>query len=136
MAKLLQRLQDSSRSGVYRVAGDVEIADALRGGEPVLHRISLAEAKTKKALLERIAQALQLPDWFGGNWDALEDSLKEKGDRCVFLFDGPPPLAETRALLEVLTAVAEFWKAEGEPFFAVFVDPMATLELPELFRRA
>jgi len=31
MGKLLERLQDSSRSGVYRAGSDVAILEALRG---------------------------------------------------------------------------------------------------------
>jgi hypothetical protein len=31
----------------------------------------------KPAFLDRCAGALDLPDWFGRNWDALADSLKD-----------------------------------------------------------
>ena len=34
MGKLLQRLKDPSRSGVYRVARTDEVLDATRGGSP------------------------------------------------------------------------------------------------------
>ncbi|MFI9175716.1 barstar family protein [Streptomyces lincolnensis] len=34
----------------------------------------------KAGLMDRCARALELPDWFGRNWDALADSL---GDRSV-----------------------------------------------------
>lgn len=138
--KLVQRLQDPSRSGVYRAPGDAEVVDALRGGTPALHRISLAGAKTKKAVLSRIADAMKFPAWFGANWDALEDGLKDlswsDADGHVLLFSAPPPPAEAEVLLEVLSAAAAFWKGEGTPFFAVFADPQASLALPLLFRPA
>ncbi|MFJ5532103.1 barstar family protein [Streptomyces sp. NPDC093261] len=31
----------------------------------------------KAAFMERVALALDLPDWFGRNWDALADSLTD-----------------------------------------------------------
>jgi hypothetical protein len=131
MGKLLDRLQDPSRSGVYRVAGDAEVIDALRGSKLALHRVPLKGGK--KALLSRLAEAMKFPSWFGGNWDALEDSLKDlEGEGHVLVFRGDVP----EGLIEVLAGAAEFWKGDGKPFFAVFVDPRARLALPELFRQA
>jgi len=48
----------------------------------------------KAALMDRVAAALRLPDWFGRNWDALADSL---GDPSVW----PAPAAERGLLLVV-----------------------------------
>ncbi|MFJ2815572.1 barstar family protein [Streptomyces sp. NPDC087294] len=31
----------------------------------------------RAGLMDRVAQALALPDWFGRNWDALADSLSD-----------------------------------------------------------
>ncbi|MFF8728680.1 barstar family protein [Streptomyces sp. NPDC015171] len=31
----------------------------------------------KAGLMDRVARALALPDWFGRNWDALVDSLSD-----------------------------------------------------------
>ncbi|GGX88155.1 barstar family protein [Streptomyces fructofermentans] len=48
----------------------------------------------KAALMERCARALELPDWFGRNWDALADSL---GDSSLW-----PAAAARRGLLLVV----------------------------------
>lgn len=140
MGKLLQRLQDASRSGVYRVTRDAELVDALQGAPLALHRVALDGAGTKKALLARVAEALAFPSWFGGNWDALEDALKDlswhEAPGHVVLFSAPPPGAEAEVLLDVLASTAEFWKGEGRPFFAVFVDARGLVPAPELFRAA
>lgn len=37
----------------------------------------IAPEATKEALLSAIAEALVLPDYFGGNWDALEECLRD-----------------------------------------------------------
>ena len=51
--------------------------------------------------MERIAQALEFPQWFGGNWDALEDCLTDlswsKAAGHVLLFEGAGGLAARRA---------------------------------------
>ena len=136
--KLLQRLKDASRSGVYRSGGDAEIVDALRVGGPRLVCIDFKGAASKKALLSRLAEALRFPGWFGGNWDALEDSLKDlpsdAGHVLVFgAYEKLPP-AELQTFIEILEGAAAFWRDQDRPFFAVFVDPGAALTLQPLFR--
>ncbi|MFF8867145.1 MULTISPECIES: barstar family protein [unclassified Streptomyces] len=37
--------------------------------------LDLAGVTDKPGLMDRVARALALPDWFGRNWDALADSL-------------------------------------------------------------
>ncbi|MET7477552.1 barstar family protein [Streptomyces sp. NPDC005648] len=37
--------------------------------------LDLAGVADKAGLMDRVAGALGLPDWFGRNWDALADSL-------------------------------------------------------------
>jgi hypothetical protein len=115
------------RSGVYRVGSDAELSLPAT-------QISLRGVGTKGALLERIARALDLPDWFGGNWDALEDSLTERSGCLSFHDFQAIPAEDLGVLLDVLAAAAEFWAEQGEPFFAVFVDPAGMLELDELPR--
>ena len=77
MSKLLQRLNDASRSGVYRTHGDEVVLEVVRGGGLRALDVSLLGVKSKDELLRRVAQALQFPEWFGGNWDALEDCLSD-----------------------------------------------------------
>ena len=137
MGKLLQRLKDASRSGVYRAPGSDEIADALKASGVFLARIAFAD---KEKLLKNIARALEFPDWFGGNWDALEDCLTDLSWRdaegYVLLFEGAKPGDELGVLIDVLRTAAEHWAGRGKPFFAVFVDPQRSHALPELFRQA
>jgi hypothetical protein len=137
MGKLLQRLQDASRSGVYRAPNHAEIMDATRGTGISVARIAFAP---KDRLLRDIARALDFPDWFGENWDALEDCLTDLSwhgaDGYVLLFEDARPGDELGVLIDVLRTSAEHWAGRGKPFFAVFVDPQRTLALPELFRQA
>ncbi|GAA3241873.1 barstar family protein [Streptomyces sp. XM83C] len=41
--------------------------------------LDLAGVTDKAALMERCARDLDLPEWFGRNWDALADVLSDPG---------------------------------------------------------
>jgi hypothetical protein len=140
MSKLLQRLKDSSRSGVYRAPSDVVVLDVVRASGLRGVDVSLKDAAAKDALLRRIAGALEFPGWFGGNWDALEDCLSDlswhKADGWVVLFRdfaGASP-DDLGVLIDVLRSAAQFWAENGRLFFAVFIDPERTLSVPDLYR--
>jgi hypothetical protein len=141
MGKLIEPLKDAAHSGVYRVARPDAVANAARGTRLDFARVALAGVGDKEALLARMAEALAFPDWFGGNWDALEDCLSDLswrgGAGHVLLLEhaGELPVDDLGVLIDILQAAAEHWAGRGSPFFAVFADPDGLLALPELFRR-
>ena len=138
MSKLLQRLSDASKSGVYRTTRSDEILDAARGSTLRVARIDLAGATGKEALMERVARAMEFPRWFGGNWDALEDCLTDlswsSAAGHVLLFEGAGELPgdERGILVDVLASAAAWWVDRERPFFAVFVG--GAPQLPELYK--
>ncbi|HTQ77043.1 MAG TPA: barstar family protein [Burkholderiales bacterium] len=138
MSKLLQRLSDASKSGVYRASRSDQILDACRGSGLGIHRVQLEGVAGRDALMDRFAGALALPGWFGRNWDALEDCLCDlswtAADGHVLLIEGSGglPADERGILLEVLGAAAAYWAGRGRSFFAVLVD--GPPELRALYR--
>lgn len=136
MGKLLERLRDPSRSGVYRASRTDVIADAVRGSALDVAEINLA----KEHLFKAFASALEFPAWFGQNWDALEDCLGDlswraaEGRVLTLLHHDRLPKDDLGVLLDVLASSAEYWAARGKPFFAVFIDPRRSLGLPDLYR--
>jgi hypothetical protein len=129
---LLERLSDPASSGVYRVADGAALETALALGR---HDFTAIELRgSKEEILEAIARSLGFPDWFGGNWDALEDCLTDlspgEGGNRIILFKAEVDNDDMRILLDVLSSVAEFWKERKRPFFAVFHDPKRTLKVP------
>lgn len=136
MNKLSERLADPAKSGVYRVSHDRAVRDALAAGGHDVAEVSLGAGK--QAVLASIAASLAFPDWFGGNWDALEDCLTDlswRGDRPrVVLFFHAAKDADLGILLDVLSSAAEYWRERGRVFFAVFIDPDGKLALPALYR--
>jgi RNAse (barnase) inhibitor barstar len=116
-----------SRSGVYRIA-HVGRIDKLA--------LATIRFQDRENLLRAIAAALRFPDWFGQNWDALEDCLTDlswlPADGYVLVFEQAQPGDEFGVLVDVLRSSAEHWAGRGKPFFALFVDPARRLPLPEL----
>ena len=135
MSKLLQRLRDPARSGVYRTSEERAIGDATRGAP-----LDVVAIEAKENLFDSLSRALELPEWFGRNWDALEDVLGDlswrSGDGHVLIFRNYPAGEELGILLDVLRASAEYWAGRGKPFFAIFIDPAKKLALPDLYREA
>ena len=135
MSKLLQRLSDATRSGVYRASRADDIVEATRASHLDVVRV-LAAADPIAAL----AKALAFPAWFGGNWDALEDALSDLSWRPakgrVLILEGVAPGDDAGILVDVLRAAADHWAAQRVPFFAVLLDPQNKLSLPALYREA
>ena len=134
-------LRDIARAGVYHTPqqgmGDLLVAAEASGFS--ICRIDLAPVRDKAALFERVATALEFPDWFGHNWDALADCL---GDLSWLPADGFLILLEhcdgfsTRhsgdfsTALQVFAAAAEAWRDERVPFWVLvdmYADGIATL---------
>ena len=83
-----------------------------RGRLVVVVPAGIADSAT---LLRVLAERLQFPDWFGGNWNALSDCLRDLGwlpQRTVVLWheDLPPlPPADLELYLELLADAAASW---------------------------
>ena len=135
MGKLLERLQDAARSGVYRAGSDAAILEATQGSP-----LDVVPIELSSDVFGVLAKSLDFPEWFGRNWDALEDCLSDLSWRqalgYVLLFRNFEALDQDQLgiLIDVLASSAEFWAGRGKPFFAVFIDPERELSLPELFR--
>lgn len=93
-------------------------------------RIDLTGCRTKRELLARLARALEFPDWFGGNWDALADCLGDLGWRpapgYVLVLQHADALRAALPdvfdeFVEILTDTALEWQDRGVPLRA-FID--------------
>ena len=92
-------------------------------------RIDLATCGDKTSFLDRMAESLAFPAWFGQNWDAFFDCLADLGWRpargYVLLLEhadtmrcDAPEALDTA--LAILGDAASAWESRGVPF-RVFV---------------
>lgn len=108
------------RNGVYRLAAGLQPGAA--------RRLAGARLAGKPAIMAAMAEAFSLPDWFGHNWDALQDCLGDLSwlDGGITLVieaaDLPASVAPDSwlVLLDILADVARYWSQHGRPF-AVFL---------------
>jgi hypothetical protein len=115
--------------GVYQCPDPLP-SDWPAGPGPRLVRI--AGITGREALMRGFARAFGFPSWFGGNWDALEESLTDlrPGPAGVVLsLSGVDALAAEdpaapALLLELLSDVAAVWRTRGD-LLVVLVDSAA-----------
>lgn len=138
-------LTDPGEAGIFARPEDAAALDAAAERAGLARwRVDLAGVRTKEAFLARLAERLAFPEWFGGNWDALNDVLAERAwnesrgvllalERCGELAAADPEAFETA--LEVLDSVAESCYDEDIPFW-VLVDGIdaGAFDLPVIGR--
>lgn len=121
----------SGRCGVYAapyLRGPL-FAAARRAGIPWFD-LDLKGVCDKDALLRRCAEVFRLPGYFGGNWDALHEALRELAGKgspgAVVHWRNGADLARRApetvgTALEILRDAAQYWGSTGRTF-AVVVD--------------
>lgn len=92
------------------------VVDILRDQGMEARAVDLAGVADKAALLQALHQALEFGEWFGFNWDALEDALHGPEDRTalerVLVVGGLQALrahapADAEVFLDIVQTVAE-----------------------------
>jgi len=80
-----------------------------------------AGISTKEELIGSLARELSFPEWFGGNWDALQDCLCDLSwltESSVLLMHCDLPLSEdpdaAAIYIEILSEALKLWRSEGE----------------------
>lgn len=117
---LAEVLGQARGNGLYRLPAGMAVPGALR--------LDGRRLTGKPAMLDALSQALALPDYFGSNWDALEECLADLSglEGGVVLVVDHAEVPEAAApddwgiLLDILSDAAHHWQAEGRPF-AVFL---------------
>lgn len=117
---LTEILGHAKHNGLYRLPKGVTVAGA--------HPVSGQQLTDKSAMLLALSRALAFPDYYGANWDALEECLTDlswlEGAVAVLIDDAATPEEKSPEawgiLLDILADAARHWEAEGRPF-AVFL---------------
>ncbi len=119
----------SGTAGVFaapRLLGPLRTA-ARRAGV-AWYDLGLAGVHDREGFLRRCAEVLRLPAYFGGNWDALHECLRDvsaSGDPgAIVHWRGGAELARrapeaVATALEILQDAAMYWAATGRMFLIV-----------------
>ena len=132
-------LGDPLRAGVFFVtATDIAVLEGIARDAGLLARaVDLRGCVDKQALLARLAQALDVPDDRGRNWDALADALRDlawlPAPGYVLLLEDGHDLRDADegvfdTLLGILDEAAAEWTTREIPFWAFLALPDSDFE--------
>jgi hypothetical protein len=122
------QLLSNAPSGLYQLTGDwrsrcIDHLCRLKGVR--LFRMDGSSVHNKRRFLLVAARTTGFPDWFGGNWDAFADCMRDLawapagayvvilGDMQRFARHAP---RDFHTALRVLEDAAQFWSERGVPF--------------------
>lgn len=104
-------------------------AETIKGAGAQAAEIDASGIGSKEALLDAVASALDFPDYFGSNWDALDECLRDlswlPGNHHVLVVRGARQLWSTSpepagALVEAWLGAAGRWAEQNVGFHLVF----------------
>lgn len=108
-----------------------DVTEAERAGWRVFW-LDARGVRDKRALLERCAEEFALPSYFGHNWDALQDCLRDlawvpavAGYLVVYDHWRGPAEADPethRTLMEIFEAAVRFWRGTPTPMAVLLLD--------------
>jgi RNAse (barnase) inhibitor barstar len=127
MDHLALRLKDVKEAGVYMVTCELDDARAAaKEAGFVLFDVDLAGVHSKSEFLAAIAQAIEAPEWFGKNWDALADALtdlswKNSPGYVMLLVHSTGNFNllgnDHDVARDILETTVGYWKSQGKPFW-------------------
>jgi RNAse (barnase) inhibitor barstar len=127
MTDLSLRLKDIKEVGVYII--NCELSDVRKAANEAGYTVfdaDLATVQSKSEFLAAVAQAIEAPEWFGKNWDALADALGDlswkpapgyvlvlrNGLNTFNLLESDHEIAK-----EILDNTVSYWKTQHKPFW-------------------
>ena len=127
MSTLNKILSDGKLSGVYRpTQSPNEITRTAKAVKLSVVKLDLRTVQGKKEFLARLAKALHCPPYFGMNWDALSDCLRDlswlnDNGWVMILLNGQAFAIKNQddftTAIDVLQTAAEYWRSHGKPFW-------------------
>ena len=114
-------------------------ADQVATADDLVVKID-SEISTRDKLFAQIAGGLQFPDYFGGNWDALDECLRNLSwvgpKRVVIVHQALPQLSEdaVRTYLKILVRAVEDWRRDERHEVVVVFPEGVELRVRELLK--
>jgi RNAse (barnase) inhibitor barstar len=125
---------DVAEPGIYRVDIPMDLAALEREAQARQLRVFQVEgrgASDATAFLEEIARAMSFPEYFGQNWNALVDCLRDlewaPADGYIIVYKGFHALSATHRqdfeiALSAFEAGIDYWRELGKPMWVLLVN--------------
>jgi RNAse (barnase) inhibitor barstar len=118
---------DVKEAGVYMVNCELgDVRAAAREAGLALFDVDMTEVHSKSEFMAALAKAIEAPEWFGKNWDALADALSDLSWQhapgyvllLVHCTDQFNLLRNDHDVArDILESSVEYWKTQGKPFW-------------------
>jgi Barstar (barnase inhibitor) len=85
----------------------------------------------KETFLIKVAEAMKFPDYFGFNWDALDECITDLGwcpaNRYVLIYDQPEVFSKAdptqwKIANDVLQSAIDYWRNTETPLDILFIE--------------
>jgi len=126
-------LNDVARAGVFHLVGDSRaLARAAASAGLMVVYADIGHAHDKEDFLVDLSKAMRFPEWFGGNWDALADCLKDlswlQAKGWVVILEKSKHFSgghghEFKEAMQVMAEAADYWRGQGKPFWTLIAGP-------------
>ena len=133
MSSLAAVLAGRTPSGVYRWHAAYDVGDVRHTVEHAGWRFGYLDGwlnVTKREVLAALGEALDLPGYYGGNLDALEECLADLGGPTVLLWDGWSTLARDDA--RTFRTLVAIFAARSETLSVLLRGDGPEVDLPSL----
>lgn len=131
MSNLQHALKQDKPAGIYHFVSEASIPFLQQEADKAGWRLYALDGKkitNKKTFLAQIAHEMEFPDYFGKNWDALNDCLTDmrwtQGHGYIVLFQTPERIykkspQDLAVALDIFKSAIEFWKELNIPFYVL-----------------
>ena len=126
-------LKEPARAGVFHLAGDArELAGAAAASGLMVIYVDIGHAHDKDDFLVDASKALRVPQRFAGDWNAFSGGLKDlswlQAKGWVLILEKSKHFCgghghEFKEAMDTMAAAAEYWRAQGKPFWTLIGGP-------------
>jgi RNAse (barnase) inhibitor barstar len=126
-------LNEPAKAGVFHLSGDArELARAAATAGLMVIYVDIGHVHDKADFLADASRAMRFPDWFGGNWDAFADCLKDlswlSAKGWVVIFEKSKHFCgghghEFAEAMEIMAEASVYWRNQGKPFWTLIGGP-------------
>ena len=108
----------------------VAIANGLQKLGTEIFYLDGREIRDKQSFLQKVAEVMRFPDYFGYNWDALEECITDldwcPAARYILIYDYPEAFSKAepeqwKIAYDILRSAVEYWQEIDIPLEVLLI---------------